>query len=228
MGYPPDSIAHRFPLSPAEQIAKSDFAIVNPQNHELLAVFDLEQEALPVSPEATTARYSLPFTLASRKDVPFYIVTDGENGFDFHVVRAISDARLSTPAAVALPAFESLVAGKTGRTRIQHREHHDRSLKSLRRMTWVLGLAALTLLVGDVLIELSGKRLLTPERLSLLAAIAILMPLPFVQTFRWLGVEWELNLGRSPRKLVPPKSGDQSVESSDPGNRPTRASGEPT
>lgn len=203
-GYPEESLIYQPTLfAEGKQRYRPDFAIVDPERQERLAIIEVKgslDDRLRRS--ATTQLQSYARALENEAIDVFLAVPVSEinatSQFGFY--KLSEDGELIEFSIDEFPHFRSLIANKVAtKKEILDRETEE-TTDSFKTICFSIAAIVAVLFVADVVLQSFGITLLSTERLSVLGIAIALMTLPFVTKLRGLGFEYERNYPNAERK----------------------------
>ena len=176
---------------------RPDFALVDPKNNEPLAIIEIKGSSDKAS--VVRAFEQLQEYLATLKDqaVRGYVVTPSETvgGFNFYTLDNDGSPK-RVPSAEWLN-FQSLSTAKLAEKKELLAEEKNETTAIFDKSCRVISIAAVLIAIADFFLSLRGVTLLTSERMTLIGAAVALVLIPYVQKFKWLGLEIERNNNQS-------------------------------
>lgn len=170
-----------------------DLAVVDPRSREVLAVFEVKRADTPLG-TAFGAASLQHYREAGGDEAPhFFLVQPSQEATEpISVFRLSSSDELEAVEQEDLPTFDGLVASRIASSRDEVSKKRSRATNEFAWWCRGLGVGALLLVLADALLQTyAGWQLLTPARLALLGAGAVLFVLPYAAKLKALGVEWE-------------------------------------
>jgi hypothetical protein len=191
LGFPSSSIIYDPVFQPIGdgRRYRPDFAIVDPNTNDPLAIIEIKSQSDSVT-LSRSAEQVQKYILALRdKTIRGFVVTPSKSGneFDFFSVD-----ESGTPKQIPFPfffSFDSLSSGNIATKKEQLAEEKKEATDQFLIVCFFAAGLAFSIAVADFILSRKGITLLTPERMTLIAAAIALIIIPYVQKFKGLGIE---------------------------------------
>lgn len=194
IGYPSESIIYRpSPMKVRHMLFYvPSFLIVDPVNKERLALIEVKEAKIGEGRFIYENLHDYRKALGNEK-IRLYVVgspTEGTTA-DFSIYTYDADGKLGLIDFSLFPVFQALSADDSAGRKDSLRKKETSATKSFQKAS--LGLAAflLGIAIMDVVFVRYGIVLLTTERLALLGVSVALVIMPYIQKFKWMGLEFE-------------------------------------
>lgn len=163
-----------------------DFGLVDPRTRTLLAV--LECKAATANLDAAAESLAAYAAATRDRSVRAYLAIPGENGFVIFAV-GVDGGRKQVPLEAL--RLEQLSAARSAETKQDTTIRKQRTIDRFFVVCYLAAFVAFALALADLVLSRYGIKLLTSERLMVLAVSLALVIAPFLQKFKALGVEIE-------------------------------------
>ena len=169
LGYTKDSILYEpaFFANDGSRTYRPDFAIIDPEKKEYLAIIEIKADRLINNEEVLNQLKKYRHAIGNKNSL-------SEAG---DLVK--SDFNL-------FPTFRALTAEESAVRKNDIRQKKTETMDTFQRVSWFLAAVLFLIVIADIKFHF-----LTTERMALLGASVALIVIPFAQKFKGLGIEWE-------------------------------------
>lgn len=190
LGYSKDSILYEpaFFSNDGSRTYRPDFAIIDPQKKEYLAIIEIKSDRLTNSEKTLNQLKKYRQAIGNEK-IPLFLVTvsSSPNSSSPFALYSLSDSgELIESDFNFFPTFLALTAEESAIKKNDIRQKKTEAMVSFQTTSWILATFLLFIVIMDIIFNF-----LTTERLTLLGASVALIVIPFAQKFKGLGIEWE-------------------------------------
>lgn len=191
LGFPSSAVVYEPAFKPTAdgRRFRPDFAVLDPTSREILAIIELKSSGASGRISAALKQVSDYTAQLQDPSVRAYVATPAADG-NFTFYQTSEDG---TPKEVD-PSFvraSSLASAKSAEKKEVLAQKKKRTVDGFFVVCYFTAAGALLVAVADFVLEQRGITVLTAERLTLLAAAAGLVIVPYLQKFKALGVEIE-------------------------------------
>lgn len=194
-GYPEESLIYEPTLFAGDKRRyRPDFALVDPERQERLAIIEVKGRLDDGLRQRATAQLQSYAKALGSEAVDLFLVTpvsEIEDISSFSFYKLSENGELKEFPIDEFPRFRSLVANKIATRKETLDRNAEETTDSFRTICFSLAVAAVVLFVTDFILHNYGITLLSTERLTILGIAVALMILPFVTKLRGLGFEYE-------------------------------------
>ena len=196
LGYPEESIIYEPALHTVDGKIKyrPDFAIIDPQKKEYLAIIDIKNEKF-FSTDKAKEQFNYYKNLLKKEKILFFFVSPNEipNAINPYYLYFFDESgRLVKSDFSFFPTFKTLIVEDAAVRKNEVRKNKSDALERFQMLCWLLSAILLIIVASDVACAYFGFTLLNTERMALLGAGAAFIILPYSQKFKALGIEWEM------------------------------------
>ena len=169
---------------------RPDFAILDVQSNEPIVLFEVKGRTDKISIKQGLKQIQSYVLESKVRSLRFYFVTPGENDelFNFYTLDQDLSPRL-VPSSFLLP--DSLLAASLSEKKGSLVVEKRKSVDHFKLLCFVAAFVSFCIAIADFICSQHGITILTTERLALLGVAVILLVIPYLQTFKALGIEIE-------------------------------------
>ncbi|EOC1344946.1 hypothetical protein ACI09M_004401, partial [Cronobacter dublinensis] len=167
---------------------RPDFAIIDPEKKEYLAIIEIKPDRLAHSEKSLNQLKRYKQAIGNEK-IPLFLVTvssQSDSSLPFSLYSISDSGDLVKSDFNLFPTFRALTAEESAVRKNDIRQKKSETMDTFQRISWSLAVALLLIVIADI-----RYNFLTTERMALLGACVALIIIPFAQKFKGLGIEWE-------------------------------------
>lgn len=193
LGYTKDSILYEpaFFANDGSRTYRPDFAIIDPEKKEYLAIIEIKADRLINNEEVLNQLKKYRHAIGNKK-IPLFLVAVSSipnNPLPFALYSLSEAGDLVKSDFNLFPTFRALTAEESAVRKNDIRQKKTETMDTFQRVSWFLAAVLFLIVIADIKFHF-----LTTERMALLGASVALIVIPFAQKFKGLGIEWENDL----------------------------------
>lgn len=190
LGYTKDSILYEpvFFANDGSRTYRPDFAIIDPEKKEYLAIIEIKADRLINNEEVLNQLKKYRHAIGNKK-IPLFLVAVSSipnNPLPFALYSLSEAGDLVKSDFNLFPTFRALTAEESAVRKNDIRQKKTETMDTFQRVSWFLAAVLFLIVIADIKFHF-----LTTERMALLGASVALIVIPFAQKFKGLGIEWE-------------------------------------